>query len=382
MSDSSATQSKTGQESSFLEALVPIPDFFYNIKAEIEPIGGSAWVIRMLAYFLYFLTVCVLFGSFAYYSLPEQRVSLESFVTSEWQNTGFLCKPLQKTTLHGLSTDWSFDECVSATSSPSEKSVVSVQKNDGSTQFDFSFAAKDGSTGTLSFYDLWNADAVESTSWQKEGFDCTPLQKATIHGLSTQWSFDECVKNVNVPAATNIKSVTKHANYVHYDYDFASDGDSNKGVISFYDDRYASSVLQNTNQATDWKRDGYSCYPEPPYDNTYNENYNYTECFDAVKVPGEDSVTSTTSYAFAYYPFGTENLEYPDDVNDITDVNDVNVYTRLEDIYCCTGMCGPLLPGGARVAFSGAYRVRVEASHCASSSLDLESLDLRIRAHA
>ena len=90
MSDSSATQSKTeteirrGQDSSFLEALVPIPaDFFYNIKAEIEPIGGSAWVISMLAYFLYFLTVCVLFGSFAYYSLPEQRVSLESIVTSE-----------------------------------------------------------------------------------------------------------------------------------------------------------------------------------------------------------------------------------------------------------------------------------------------------------
>ena len=167
MSDSSATQSKTeteikrGQDSSFLEALVPIPDFFYNIKAEIEPIGGSAWVIRMLAYFLYFLTVCVLFGSFAYYSLPEQRVSLESIVTSEWQKTGFLCKPLQKTTLHGLSTDWSFDECVSATSSPSEESVVSVQKNDGSTQFDFRFAAN----GTLSFYDIWNAKSVEMTTW-------------------------------------------------------------------------------------------------------------------------------------------------------------------------------------------------------------------------
>ena len=129
MSDSSATQSKTeteikrGQDSSFLEALVPIPDFFYNIKAEIEPIGGSAWVIRMLAYFLYFLTVCVLFGSFAYYSLPEQRVSLESIVTSEWQKTGFLCKPLQKTTLHGLSTDWSFDECVKNVNVPDATNV-------------------------------------------------------------------------------------------------------------------------------------------------------------------------------------------------------------------------------------------------------------------
>ena len=116
MSDSSATQLKSEteikrrQESSFLEALVPIPGFFFNIKAEIEPIGGSAWVIRMLAYFLYFLTLCVMFGSFTYYSLPAQRLSLESLVTSEWQKTGFACKPLQKTALHGLSTDWSFDE--------------------------------------------------------------------------------------------------------------------------------------------------------------------------------------------------------------------------------------------------------------------------------
>ena len=83
MSDSSATQLKSEteikrrQESSFLEALVPIPDFFFNIKAEIEPIGGSAWVIRMLAYLLYFLTLCVMFGSFTYYSLPAQRLSLE-----------------------------------------------------------------------------------------------------------------------------------------------------------------------------------------------------------------------------------------------------------------------------------------------------------------
>ena len=291
MSDSSATQSKTeteikrGQDSSFLEALVPIPDFFYNIKAEIEPIGGSAWVIRMLAYFLYFLTVCVLFGSFAYYSLPEQRVSLESIVTSEWQKTGFLCKPLQKTTLHGLSTDWSFDECVSATSSPSAESIVSVQKNDGSTQFDFRFAAKDGSTGTLSFYDIWNAKSVETTAWEKEGFDCTPLQKATIHGLSTQWSYDECVAGVSVADTANVAAVRKH-HEDHFDFTFASGG-----VISFYDDAYASSVLQKTTQATDdWKREGYSCYPEPPYDNTYNLNYNASECVGAILPPSEATI--------------------------------------------------------------------------------------------
>mmetsp|Transcript_9760 Transcript_9760/g.44472 ORF Transcript_9760/g.44472 Transcript_9760/m.44472 type:complete len:368 (-) Transcript_9760:112-1215(-) len=92
MSNSSETQLKPEteikrrQESSFLEALVPIPDFFFNIKAEIERIGGSAWVIRMLAYFLCFLTLCVMFGLFTYYLLPARRLSLESLVTSEWQN--------------------------------------------------------------------------------------------------------------------------------------------------------------------------------------------------------------------------------------------------------------------------------------------------------
>ena len=168
MSDSSEIQSKADaeiqrsqrdqQESSFLEAAVPIPDFFFNIKAEIEPIGGSKWVIRMLAYFLYFLTLCVMFGSFTYYSLPAQRLSLESLVTSEWQKTGFACKPLQKTALHGLGTDWSFDECVSAVTSPSAENVVSVQKNDGSTQFDYNFAT-DGDS-KVSFYDVAYASSV------------------------------------------------------------------------------------------------------------------------------------------------------------------------------------------------------------------------------
>ena len=159
MADSSEIQSKADaeiqrskrdqQDSSFLETLVPIPDFFFNIKAEIEPIGGSKWRIRIFGYILYFITLCVMFGSFAYYSLPAQRVSLESIVTSEWQKPGFACKPLQKTTLHGLSTDWSFDECMSAVASPDAENVVSVQKSDGSTQFDYKFT----SGGVISFFD-------------------------------------------------------------------------------------------------------------------------------------------------------------------------------------------------------------------------------------
>ena len=100
---------------------------------------------------------------------------------------------------------------------------------------------------------------------------------------------------MNPPDTSNVKAATKHANAVHYDYNFATDGDSNKGAVSFYDVAYASSVLQKTNQATDdWKRDGYSCYPESPYDNTFNVRYNHSECFDAMMVPSVDSVLEST----------------------------------------------------------------------------------------
>ena len=46
--------------------------------------------------------------------------------------------------------------------------------------------------------------------------------------MSTDWSFDECLANVNAPDTTNVKAATKHANVVQYYYDFASDGDLNK----------------------------------------------------------------------------------------------------------------------------------------------------------
>ena len=92
----------------------------------------------------------------------------------------------------------------------------------------------------------------------KTGFACKPLQKTALHGLSTDWSFDECIANVNSPDTSNVKVATKHANVIHYDYNFATDGDLNKGAVSFYDVAYATSVLQKTNQATeDWKRDGF-----------------------------------------------------------------------------------------------------------------------------
>ncbi|MDC1215571.1 hypothetical protein N8152_01955 [bacterium] len=368
-------------KSSLLDTYAPVPDFFYDVKREIEPIGSSSTRVRHLATVLYMSTIFVLFGSLLYNYMPAQRISQESIVTSEWQKDGFVCKPLQKTTIDGLSTDWSFDECVAGVSSPNVDTVITVEKSDSSTQFDYRFATQGDTSGSLSFWDTWNGNAFTSDDWQKDGFVCKPLQRATIHGLSTDWSYDECVSGVSVADTSTVTAVRKH-HEDHFDYAFVSGG-----VISFYDDAYDSSVLQKTNAATDdWKRDEYACYPEPPYDNTYNLNYNFSECFDGaiIMAPSEESVKTLflASTSFVYYPFGIENSGYPEGLEDSglsSGTNPPSIYSRLENKYCCTGMCGPLLPGGARVGSgtgggSGALSVVVQASFCeADTSVSMDS---------
>ena len=115
MADSSEMQSKADaelqrskrdqQDSSFLETLVPIPDFFFNIKAEI--------------------------GTHRRVEMAHSYIWTHLVFTSEWQKPGFTCKPLQKTTLHGLSTDWSFDECVKNVNVPHATNVKSVKRRLG-----------------------------------------------------------------------------------------------------------------------------------------------------------------------------------------------------------------------------------------------------------
>ena len=163
---------------SFVETAIPIPDFFYDIRSSLPLVGSSPSVVRSLTNVLYLITIGVFVASFAYYSLPAQLLSEESIVTSEWQ---------------------------------------------------------------------------------KEGYDCMPLQKTTIEGLSTDWTFDECVAGVSTANADNVKSVSKHLNDTHYDFEFADLGDGNTGIMSLYDIRYSSSVLQTLSVDEDWYKDGYSC---------------------------------------------------------------------------------------------------------------------------
>ena len=149
---------------------------------------------------------------------------------------------------------------------------------------------------------LLSEEIIISSEWQKTGYVCKPLQKATIHGFSTDWGYDECVAGVVPPSADSVNAATKHLDATHFDYEFASDGDANKGVVSFYDTRYDSSVLQLATNA--WEREDYSCFPEPPYQGRiYNVPYNYTECFDEILEPSSETVQAS-SYYYAYFPFG------------------------------------------------------------------------------
>ncbi len=303
---------------------IPIPDFFYDIRSSLPLVGSSHGVVRSLTNVLYLITIGVFVGTFAYYSLPAQLLSEESIVTSEWQKEGYACKPLQKTTIEGLTTDWSYDECVAGVSSPNTDTVFDVEKSDSSTQYDYQFATHGNSSGILSFWDTWNVNAVTSYAWQKEGFTCKPLQTMTVGGLSTDWSYDECVGAVSSPNTDNVFSVVKSDASSQFDYRFATQGDSS-GVVSIHDDRVASSVLQETSDA--WSRDAFSCFPEPPYDNTFDVPYNYSECIEAIQLPSSSTIMSGEILS-SYYPFGFAKSCYLNEFPTMSGKPDVN--SRLE----------------------------------------------------
>lgn len=214
-------ESKKDTGPSLVETAIPIPDFFYDIRSTLPLVASSHGVVRSLTNFLYLITIGIFVATYVFYSLPAQLLSEESVVTSEWEKEGFTCKPLQKVTIGGLSMDWTFDECIVATSSANTDNIIAVVKSDdASTQFD---------------------------------------------------------------------------------YRFATQGDSSL-VMSIHDDRVASSVLQVTSDG--WSRDGFSCFPEPPYDNTFDVPYNYSECIEAIQLPSSQTMRSDEIGISVYHPFG------------------------------------------------------------------------------
>ena len=223
---------------------LPIPDYFYDIGFNLAPIA-SLRLVRFFSFCLYLVTAGVFVGTQVYYAMPAQLLSADSKVSSEWQQDGYTCRPLKDANLHGLSTAWTFDECVAKVQPPTDANIVEVEKADGSTHFDYRFATE--------------------------------------------------------------------------------------AVYSAYDNWRGTSVLQASGGDDDWKRDGgYSCWPESPADKPFNVSYNYTECLDAVLPPSAETVAPIDRSA-TYYPFGTELPCYPKTWADYQDRKDT--YTRMSVSY-------------------------------------------------
>ena len=95
---------KTGP--SFVETVLPIPDFFYDVRATLPLIGASPGKVRTLTNVIYLVTIGVFVATFAYYSLPAQLLSEEIVISSEWQKPGYVCKPFAESSdprvQHGL----------------------------------------------------------------------------------------------------------------------------------------------------------------------------------------------------------------------------------------------------------------------------------------
>ena len=68
----------------FVETVLPIPDFFYDVRATLPLIGSSPGKVRSLTNVIYLVTIGVFVATFAYYSLPAQLLSEEIVISCEW----------------------------------------------------------------------------------------------------------------------------------------------------------------------------------------------------------------------------------------------------------------------------------------------------------
>ena len=109
--------------------MMPIPDYFYDVKKPLPLIGNSTFRVKCMVGLQYVFMLGVFAAAITFYSSPAQLLSDENIVTTEWQQDGYECEPLQDASLHGLSTSWSFDECVARVKPPSDTSIIEVAKN-------------------------------------------------------------------------------------------------------------------------------------------------------------------------------------------------------------------------------------------------------------
>ena len=131
---------------------------------------------------------------------------------------------------------------------------------------------------------------------------CRPMQKMMLHGLSTQWNYDDCMKNVQAANATSIYEKTTDGT-THFDYKW-TDG----GMVSYFSASRTDPVTSPT-----YELEGHTCVVSTP-DSKYGLRMSYDGCIGAVKPPDATTVQeySTKSHIGYYYNWTTTASEdYP-----------------------------------------------------------------------
>ena len=104
-----------------------------------------------------------------------------------------------------------------------------------------------------------------------------------------------------MPVEETVVSIEKGDGSTHFDYQSVNDSLDAGSAFTM-----TESVLQSTSDG--WSQDGYSCHPEPPYDNYFNIDMNYSECTHLLSPPSTETVSSGDYY---YFPLGPEISCYP-----------------------------------------------------------------------
>ena len=203
---------------------VPLPDTFFSIKHQLRPIASIS-VSAPSAILIYLLTIGGFVACWVFYSAPGPSQTV-TVTQSEWQKEGYVCKPLQNDPVYGLMH--TYDDC-KAKLLPASAATLSLdnatqrwafkpfadsdagavypklpstmtdvftaiktpaQLSSGSC-FDGAVAAK---TLQLAFKNPSTTETVTQTGWQKEGYECKPLQEEGHY--KKDWTYGECLEKI------------------------------------------------------------------------------------------------------------------------------------------------------------------------------------------
>lgn len=198
-----------------------------------------------------------------------------------------------------------------------------------------------GFVGCWIFYSLPNPPqtlTVIQSEWQKDGYECKPLQKDPHYGL--MHTYDECkTKLLPASAATlSLDNATQRWAYKPFaDSDAEalypnlpstmadvfteiktpaqlSDGSCFEGSVTAKMLQLNFQTPSTTEKVTqtNWYKEGYECKPLQK-DSRYNSFFSYDECLKINMEPNNNTVAGTGSgkgYQILFYPFGTKGQDF------------------------------------------------------------------------